>query len=85
MSTLSTIWENIDGFADQYRCASSLHLMSVLYQRHSIIFDWGISAPGHGKEVVDGLNNIDKRCMYQLISTDLFQPKTDLFPTRALI
>ena len=43
--------------------------MSVLSQRHSIIFDRGISAPGHGKEVVDGLNAIEKRYMYQLLST----------------
>ena len=43
--------------------------MSVLSQRHSIIFYWGISAPGHGKEVVGGLNTIGKRYMYQLIST----------------
>ena len=43
--------------------------MSVLSQRHSIIFDWVISAPVHGKEVVDCLNSIDTRYMYQLIST----------------
>ena len=43
--------------------------MSVLYQYHSIIIDRVISAPGHGKEVVDGLNAIDKRYMYQLMST----------------
>ena len=43
--------------------------MSVLSQLHSIIFDWGISAPEHGKEVVDCLNAIDKRYIYQLIST----------------
>ena len=49
MSVLSKIWENIDGCAEQYRCAASLYLMSVLSQRHSIIFDQGISAPGHGK------------------------------------
>ena len=30
--------------------------MSVLSQRHLIMFGWGISEPGHGKEVVDGLN-----------------------------
>ena len=65
MSILSTIWENTDGCADKYRCASALYLMSVLSQRHSIIFYWGISAPGHGKEVVDGLNYIYKRFMYQ--------------------
>ena len=38
-------------------------------QRHSIIFDRGISEPGYGKEVVDGLNAIAKRYMYELIST----------------
>ena len=42
--------------------------MSVLSQHHSIIFDRGISAPGDGKEVVDGLNVIDKLYMYQLMS-----------------
>ena len=56
MSTLSTIWGNTDGCADQYRCTSALYLMSVLSQSHSIMIDQGISAPGHGKEVVDGLN-----------------------------
>ena len=65
MSALSTIWENSDGCAEQYIYASALYLMSVLSQRHSIIFYWGISAPGHGKEVVDGLNSIYKRFMYQ--------------------
>ena len=56
MSTLSTIWENNDDCAEQYRCTTPLYLMSVLSQCHSIIFDRGISAPGHGKEVVDGIN-----------------------------
>ena len=43
--------------------------MSVLYQRPSIIFYWGISSNGHRKEVVDSLNDIYKRYMYQLMST----------------
>ena len=43
--------------------------MSVMSQCYSIITDWGISAPGHGKEVVDGLNDVDKRYIYQLMST----------------
>ena len=42
--------------------------MSVLSQRHSIIFDRGISAPGHGKEVVHGINAIEKRYIYKLMS-----------------
>ena len=67
-SALSKILENADGCVEQYRCASSLYLMSVLYQFYSIIMYWGISSPGHGKEVVDVLNNIYKRYIYQLIS-----------------
>ena len=38
-------------------------------QCYSIIIDRGISALGHGKEVVDGLNAVDKRYIYQLMST----------------
>ena len=61
---LSKIWENTDGCADQYICASSLYLMSVLYQCYSSIIDQGISATGYGKEGVDGLNGIGKRYIY---------------------
>ena len=46
--------------------------MSVMSQNYSIIIDRGISAPGHGKEVVDGLNAVDKRYIYQ------FMPKVQL-------
>ena len=42
--------------------------MSVMSQTYSIIIDRGISAPGHGKEVVDGTNAVDKRYIYQLMS-----------------
>ena len=51
-----------------------------LSQRHSNIFDWGIIAPGNVKEVVDGLNVIDKLYMYQLIST-VKLPGSKLFDT----
>ena len=37
-------------------------------QTYSIIIDCGISAPGHRKEVVDVLNAVDKRYLYQLMS-----------------
>ena len=40
-----------------------------MYQCYSIITDQGISAPGHGKEVVDGPNAVDKRYIYQLMPT----------------
>ena len=42
--------------------------MSIFSQCHSIIIDQGISAPVHGKYVVDGLNAIAKHCIYQLMS-----------------
>ena len=35
---------------------------------YSVIIDHSISATGNGKDVVDGINAIDKRYMYQLIS-----------------
>ena len=69
VSSLSTIWENTDGCAEQYIYASSLYLMSVMLQCYSVIIDLGISAPGHGKEVVDGINSIYKHYMYQLMTT----------------
>ena len=37
-------------------------------QCYLVIIDLGISAPGHGKQVVDGLNAVDKRYIYQLMS-----------------
>ena len=37
-------------------------------QTYSIIIDCGIRAPGNGKEVVDGINAVDKRYIYQLMS-----------------
>ena len=63
-TSLSTIWENTDGSAEQYRCASALYLMPVISQTYSIIIDRGISAPGNGKEVVDGLNAVVNTCLF---------------------
>ena len=42
--------------------------MSVMSQCYSNIIDRIITAPGHGKEVVDGINAVDKRYIYQLMS-----------------
>ena len=59
---------NTDGFAEQYVCASALYLMSVMLQCYSFIIDRGISVPGNGKEVIGGIDVIDKRYIYQLVS-----------------
>ena len=80
-SSLSSIWENTDGCDDKYRCASAIYLMSVILQCYSVITDFGISAPGHVKEVVDGPNAAYKRYIYQLMSTvQLPLSKNILFP-----
>ena len=42
--------------------------MLVMSQCYSVIIDQVISSPRHGKEVVVGLNSIDKRYIYQLMS-----------------
>ena len=42
--------------------------MSVMSQCYSLIIDRGISAPRHGKKVVYGINVVDKRYIYQLMS-----------------
>ena len=58
--------------------------MSVLNQCYSIIIDRGISTPGHGKEVVDGINATDKRYTYQLMSNIQLQRST-LFYSQIII
>ena len=83
-SELITIWENTDGCVEQYICASSLYIMSVMSQCYSIIIDRGISAPGHGKEVVDGLNSIEKRYIHQWMS-NIQLPGSRTFDSQILI
>ena len=41
--------------------------MSVMSQCYSVIIDSGIITPGHVKEVINSLNDIDKRYKYQLM------------------
>ena len=43
--------------------------MPVMSQCYYIIIDQGISTPGNGNDVVDGLYAVDKRYIYQLMST----------------
>ena len=56
----STIWEHTDGCTKQYRCAKALYLLSSLASEFKVVIDRQVDAPGHGKDVVDGLNAQDK-------------------------
>ena len=42
--------------------------MSVMSKCYSVIIDRGISGPGHGKEAVYGLSDVDKWYIYQFMS-----------------
>ena len=53
---MSTLWEETDSFANQYKCDLDMYLMTVLSSSYGIIMDCEINAPGHVKNVVDRLN-----------------------------
>ena len=53
-------WDDTDGCAKQYRSALALYLLSVVATEFNITIDRAIGAPGHGKDLVDGLNAMDK-------------------------
>ena len=58
--------------------------MSVMSQCYSVIIDRGISASGHGKEVVDGINYVDKGYIYQLMS-NVQLPGSNIFDSQMQI
>ena len=50
-----------DGCAKQYRRSIAYYLMSCLSKSYQIVFDRVVDTPGHGKYVVDGFNDVQKR------------------------
>ena len=55
--------------------------MSVMSQCYSVNIDRGISAPGHVKAVVYGLNNVYKNYIYQLMS-NVQPPGSNIFDSQ---
>ena len=55
------MWDQIDGYAKQYRCSIAYYMMSYLSTSYQIVHDRAVDTPGHGKYVVDGFNAIQKR------------------------
>ena len=51
---------NSDGCAAQYRCSTAFFFLSSLVITHQIAIDRAISCPGHGKDIVDGVNGTTK-------------------------
>ena len=61
MSGISTVWEDTDGCAKEYRCVLDIYLMTVLSSSNFIITYHSINTPGHVNNVGDVLNATDKR------------------------
>ena len=53
---MPTVWEYNYGCSNKYRRVLATYLMTVLSSSYGIIMDRAINAPGHEKNVVDGLN-----------------------------
>jgi hypothetical protein len=54
-------WQDTDGCGKEYRCGTALYLLSLLASPIHVVIDRVMGAPGHGKDIVDGLNATDKR------------------------
>ena len=61
MTNKGTIWDNTDGCADQYICATALYLLSMLSHAYKIVISHGVGEYRHDKDVVYGLNATKKR------------------------
>jgi hypothetical protein len=62
-----TMFDNTNGCAKQYRCATAIHLLSMLATEFNITINRSVGAPGHGKDLVDGLNGCDKQFLKKMM------------------
>ena len=53
---MSTVWEDTDGCANQYRFVLGIYLITVLLSSYDIIIDRSINATVHVKNVFDVIN-----------------------------
>ena len=56
-----TIWDQTDVCTKNYRCPIAYYLKSYLSTSYQIVIDRAVDTPGHGKDVVDGFNDVQKR------------------------
>ena len=65
---LRKICENTDNCAEQYRCATALFISYFLSNLSSVIIDLAISDPGHGKNVLYGINDVYKNFSIDILN-----------------
>ena len=56
-----TMWNQTDGCVKHYRYSIAYYLVYFLSKSYQIVLDRDIDTPGHGKDVVDGFNAVQKR------------------------
>ena len=54
------LYGNTNGEYTQFRCTNVLYFLYLLVFEYSIKIDCGIGSPGHDKDLVDGLDAVDK-------------------------
>ena len=54
------MWDQTDGWANQYRCAIAYYIMSYLSKSYQIVLDGSVETIGHGTDIVDGFNAVQK-------------------------
>ena len=58
---VNIIWEETDGCTNQYIYATYFHLLYIISVRFNLIIDSVVEAHGHEENIVDGLNDVDKK------------------------
>ena len=55
-----TMWDQTGGCAKQYSCSIAYYMMSFLSKSYKIVLGIAVDTIGHGKDVVDGFNAVQK-------------------------
>ena len=77
------MWDKKYGCTNKYRCASSIYIISCLDLEFFIVINKTFGAPGHGNNVVDGLNARYKQMlkleMEMILNNELFCCDTNFY------
>ena len=68
------MWDQTDECAKKYRCSIAYYQMSYLSKSYQIVLDRSIDSPGHGKDVVDVFNAVQKQYLATFLRTIIPYP-----------
>ena len=76
---VQTMFVNIDRCANQYHCATAIHILSILTTEFNITINRAVDASIHGKDIVYGLNSYDKKDLNQMMTRITFPGNEETF------